>query len=232
MRAHLEQNPSLPELPAAAVKLYGRHLAYAAGFGIADRAVQELPFGAEDDELAWSTQGGRWHRVHVRYPRVIPPTWGWPPIGAVAVGILVIGGPGYLLGALATSTNHPHARGALLVVTALMVPIVWGVAVLWRAVPDLFTTTLVTGVALRCRMRQRLLSSNKDPQYHHYVAIDDGSKNRIAAFRVSPAALRERVPGRDAHRRDQPAPRPRPHLALISRSCAFGAGRSGHGCAV
>ena len=110
VRAHLEQNPTLPDLPAAAVKLYGRHLAYAAGFGIADRAVQELPFGEEDDELAWSTQGGRWHRVHVRYPRVIPPTWGWPPIGAVAVGLLAIVGPGYLLAALATSSNHPHAR--------------------------------------------------------------------------------------------------------------------------
>ena len=68
-----------------------------------------------------------------------------------------------------------------------MAPIVWGAAVLWRAVPDLFTTTLVTGVALRVRMRQRLLSSNKEPQYHHYVAIDDGTKNRITAYRVSAA---------------------------------------------
>ena len=43
-------------LPAGAVKLYGRHLAYAAGFGLADHAVTALPFGEEDDHLAWSAK--------------------------------------------------------------------------------------------------------------------------------------------------------------------------------
>jgi len=43
----------------------------------------------------------------------------------------------------------------------------------------------VSGTVLRCRTRTRGSSSNNTPKYWYYVAIDDGSRDRIAAFRVS-----------------------------------------------
>jgi hypothetical protein len=57
--------------------------------------------------------------------------------------------------------------------------------VLARAVPDLFATRTVTGTVLRCRTRTRASSSRDTPRYWYYVAIDDGTRDRIAAFRVS-----------------------------------------------
>ncbi|MGZ4689727.1 MAG: DUF2207 family protein [Acidimicrobiia bacterium] len=180
VRAHLAQNEHLQELPPTAVKIYGRHLAYAAQFGLADHAVTALPFGEEDDHLAWSPQGGRWRRVRVRYPRVRPPGWGRHPALATALGLFWGIGSIYLLVQLTSRVGN----GAVLLAAFLAVPLLWSIWVLTEAVPDLFTTRTITGTVLRCRVRTQLLSNNQSPRYWYYVAIDDGSRDRIAAFRV------------------------------------------------
>jgi hypothetical protein len=183
VRAHLAQNEQLAALPPAAVKLYGRHLAYAAAFGLADHAVTALPFGEEDDHLAWSPQGGRWRRVRVRYPRLGPPGWGRPPIAATLGGLLLGGVAGYLLVRLVATTGDGDAM--LLGATVLAFPLFWSLWLLSRAVPDLFTTRTVTGTVLRCRKHTRALSNNDSPKYWYYVAIDDGTRPRIDAYSVS-----------------------------------------------
>jgi hypothetical protein len=181
VRAHLAENPRLPELPPAAVALYGRHLAYAAGFGLADHAVDALPFGAEDDHLAWSPHGGRWRRVRVRYPRVRPPAWGRHPGLAVLIALAWL-----LVSAFVVGRAGDISDAATGIVTAVLaLPVLWSVWVLARAVPDVFTTRTVTGTVLRCRRRTRSSSSRSTPKYHYYVAIDDGSRDRVAAYRVS-----------------------------------------------
>jgi hypothetical protein len=187
VRAHLTENERLAELPPAAVTLYGRHLAYAAGFGLADHAVAALPFGAEDDHLAWSPHGARWRRVRVRYPRVRPPAWGRHPALAVFVALAW----GAISIFLITRLGRVAGDVAGIVTAVLVLPLAWGVWVLVRAVPDLFTTRTVTGTALRCRMRTRASSSRDAPKYWYYVAIDDGSRDRIAAYRVSEALYRK-----------------------------------------
>jgi hypothetical protein len=75
------------DLPPAAVILHERHLAYAAATGVARLTVERLPFGAEDDRLAWSRANDRWRLVHVRYPRRRP-AWGMQPVAAIALGLL------------------------------------------------------------------------------------------------------------------------------------------------
>jgi Predicted membrane protein (DUF2207) C-terminal domain len=75
------------DLPPAAVVLHERHLAYAVATGVARLAVERLPFGAEDDRVAWSHAGNRWRLVHVRYPRRRA-AWGMSPAAAIATGLL------------------------------------------------------------------------------------------------------------------------------------------------
>lgn len=75
------------DLPPAAVILHERHLAYAAATGVARLTVERLPFGAEDDRLAWSRANDRWRVVRVRYPRRRP-AWGMQPLAAIALGLL------------------------------------------------------------------------------------------------------------------------------------------------
>jgi hypothetical protein len=67
----------------------------------------------------------------------------------------------------------------------LALPLAWSLWVLTRAVPDLFTRHTVTGTVLRCRTRTRASSSRDTPRYWYYVAIDDGTRDRVVAFRVS-----------------------------------------------
>ncbi len=181
VRAHLSENEQLRDLPPAAVKLYGRHLAYAAGFGLADHAVTALPFGEEDDHLAWSPQGGRWRRVRVRYPRVRPPGWGTQPVAATALGLFWLALATFLIVRIVDA----DLNGSLAVIAVLAFPWLWAVWILVAAIPDLFTTRTVTGTVLRCRARARLLSSRNEPKFWYYVALDDGTRPRIAAYRVS-----------------------------------------------
>jgi hypothetical protein len=181
VRAHLRDNERLAELPPAAVTLYGRHLAYAAGFGLAAHAVEALPFGAEDDHRAWSSHGGRWRRVRVRYPRVRPPAWGRHPALATFAALVWGAGSVFLLTRVGSLGNDL----TLVVSVVLALPLAWSLWVLTRAVPDLFTRHTVTGTVLRCRTRTRASSSRDTPRYWYYVAIDDGTRDRVVAFRVS-----------------------------------------------
>lgn len=67
----------------------GRSRSYrAAVMGVAPTAVALLPFGAEDDNGAWSPFGGRWRRVRVGYPRGWPPGWGKHPAFATFLAVL------------------------------------------------------------------------------------------------------------------------------------------------
>jgi Predicted membrane protein (DUF2207) C-terminal domain len=204
LRAHLRENEQLADLPPAAVQLWGRHFAYAAVMGVAPTAVAMLPFGAEDDNGAWSRFGGRWRRVRVRYPRGWPPGWGKHPAfaaflavlwGAAAVAAL------YGLRSLAESAADPITasdplfdrdqldwigRGALLLMIPVALVLLWAVFLLVRAVSDFWRTRTATGELVRARRRSQIFqSSNRNnPRYWYYLALDDGTRSRIRSWRV------------------------------------------------
>ncbi|MFL6111071.1 MAG: DUF2207 family protein [Catenulispora sp.] len=67
VRDWLAADEQFRRLPPAAVAIWDRYLAYAAGFGIARTAVAALPLGARDERRAWSTHGGVWHEVRLGY---------------------------------------------------------------------------------------------------------------------------------------------------------------------
>ncbi len=204
LRAHLRENEQLADLLPAAVQLWDRHFAYAAVMGVAPTAVALLPFGAEDDNGAWSRFGGRWRRVRVRYPRGWPPGWGKHPAfatflavlwGAAAVAAL------YGLSRLAESAADPITatdplfdrdqldwvgRGALLLMIPAALVLLWAIFLLVRAVPDFWRTRTTTGELVRARRRSQIFqSSNRNnPRYWYYLALDDGTRSRIRSWRV------------------------------------------------
>ncbi len=199
LAARLRENESLASLPPAGVRLWDRLFAYAAAFGVAPLAVELLPMGAEDDRHAWSRHGGRWRRVEVRYPRALPPAWGKHPLFAVALAIFwaaVAGFIGYglleLLDAerpaeISASAWEWVDTGATVLLAPVVVALGWCAWVLVRAVPDLWQTRSVTGDLVRARRYRQVFTGSRDPSYWHYLALDDGSSDRIAAWRVNGA---------------------------------------------
>lgn len=195
----------LEDLPPASVAVWERYFAYAAAFGVARAAIETIPMGAEEDRRAWSSHGGRWREVRIRYPLLWPPAWGWLPGVALAVSVVGIGIAAGLL-RLATSIGWPTAglgdppglaafvRGLAVVAwTGAAAVGAWSVVALVRSVADLGTKRTVTGQVLRVRTFGR---SSDDPG-RHYLAIDDGSADAIRAWRVPHAMWSSAPAGQD-----------------------------------
>jgi hypothetical protein len=194
LEQHFRDNSVFDDLPPAAVKVRGRHLAYAAALGAAHLAVELLPMGAEDDHRAWSRVGGRWRRVRVRYPRWWPPGWGLHPalaaLAAVAIGA-VAGFAASLARRLADSDppvgvtddwDWVQLVGDILF-AVFIATVVWAAVRLLLAVSDVFASREVAGEIVRSRRFKRS-SSNNNVRYAYYLAVDDGSDERLPAFRV------------------------------------------------
>jgi hypothetical protein len=196
LAATLRENDALGDLPPAGVTLWDRVFAYAAVFGAAPLAVALLPMGAEDDHRAWSRVGGRWRTVRVRYPRAFPPAWGKHPVlGAAlallwgAVAILV----GYGLSELRAADRPVEIsrsawdwvdRGTAIAFVPVVLVLAWALWVLFRAVPDLWQTRTIDGDIVRGRRFRQWFSSGENPDYWCYFGVDDGSTERIRAWRV------------------------------------------------
>ena len=207
LAATLRDDAALGDLPPAGVTLWDRVFAYAAVFGAAPLAVALLPMGAEDDHRAWSRVGGRWRTVHVRYPRALPPAWGKHPLLAVALALLwaaVAGLVGYGLVELRSADRPAEIsasawqwvdRGTALAFIPIVLVLAWCLWVLVRAVPDLWQTHTVVGDIVRDRRFRQWFSSGDSPKYWCYLAVDDGSRDRIAAWRVRELLWEQRSQG-------------------------------------
>jgi hypothetical protein len=192
VRRHLRDDPAFEDLPPASVAVWERYLAYAAAFGVAREAVRALPMGAEEDRRAWSTFGGRWREVRVRYPLLWPPAWGWLPgvaLLAAVAGIAVAGGLlrlGLAVGWPDPSPGVPSGfvtvlRGFIVTVWAAgSLVAVWSMVTLVRSIGDLGQVRTVSGQVLRLRTFGQ---SSKGPG-RHYLALDDGQADAVRAWRV------------------------------------------------
>jgi hypothetical protein len=188
VRAYLGGNEVFPSLPPAAVAIWDRYLAYGAALGVATAALRALPMGAEDDHRAWSSHGGRWRVVKVRYPR-LRLAWGRPPVVAFLVG-LAMAGAGYLLLRLMLSLRGATGEagggwvGVVVTVLALAALAVlgWGGWTALRAVVDLGSRREVEGQVVRLRSWQR-----GENERDYFVAVDDGRAGKVRAW-VVPAA--------------------------------------------
>jgi hypothetical protein len=179
----LARNRQFAVLPPSAVALWDRTLGIAVAMGLAPAAAEWLPLGAEDDRVAWSSEGGRWRRVKVRYPR-LRPWWGLAPVSATiraalfgipALTMLIV-----LTRAFSSTTGVWVNRVETFFVIALSVVVLGTAAILVQAVADMRESREVTGTVLRLRRR----STGQENTYKYFVALDDGTASRIDAFLV------------------------------------------------
>jgi len=193
VRAYLGGNEVFPTLPPAAVAIWDRYLAYGAALGVATAALRALPMGAEDDHRAWSSFGGRWRVVRVRYPR-LRLAWGRPPVVALLVG-LAAAGAGYGLLRLMLSLrgwadglpSGDEAGGWVRLVATVLAVIAlavlgWGGWTALRALLDLGSRREVEGQVVRLRSYRR-----GEHEYDYFAAVYDGRSDKVKAWLV-PAA--------------------------------------------
>jgi hypothetical protein len=201
VRDHLAGNQRLGEVPAAAVTVWGRHLAYAAALGLAGRAVASLPVSvAADAQRAWSDYGGLWHRVAVGYPRPRSSALVHlfrlrcrPPVqvlfAALVVGFVVFVFPGILLRFLLPAFGIPEAVARL---AQLGVALLVAGPPLLRAVIDLANTTTIDGQVVRLRTTGFETFSNDKKGLDHWMALDEGHRGEVTA-RGLPGELYDRL---------------------------------------
>ncbi len=68
LRRYLEVDEAFRDLPPAAVAVWDRYLAYGDALGMTRVCAAVLDLGLGDREQVWSSYGGTWHQVKVRYP--------------------------------------------------------------------------------------------------------------------------------------------------------------------
>ncbi len=191
VREAIESSPSFAVVPPSGVVVWERHLAYAAAFGVAPRAVGSLPMGAESDTEAWTTRAGEWRKVAVRYPR-LRPGWGRHPLLALPVGAfgsyagynmmrVGAGDIGFDTGFTSIAAGVAVGLGSLVFVRSAL-QLLFGLA-------DLTVKRKVEGRILRARTRWGpvpYVTQSDDRQYVRcFVAIDDGRSDTLTAYRVS-----------------------------------------------
>ena len=126
VREKLDEDEAFQMQPPITVALWERLLAYGAALGVAGGAVRPIPMGAESDRRAWSSYGGHWHQVNVRYPRLYPPAWGQHP-GVALLWSALFGGIAllflYFVSQVVSDLGDVGALGLLIVAALILVPI-------------------------------------------------------------------------------------------------------------
>jgi hypothetical protein len=184
VRAWLGADEVFPTLPPASVTMWDRYLAYGAAVGVARTASAALPFGPRDEHRAWSTFGGAWHEVRLRYQpvrrrRLRHP--GWTAVGAVfwtvvwsaAIrGLIFVDSRNFFPGIPRTTESLVlFGVGVVAGLIALR-----NFLVLSAAVHDLIVRDEITGEVVRLRSMQG------ENQSAYHAAIDPGGVRRVLAW--------------------------------------------------
>ncbi|MER6117769.1 hypothetical protein [Streptomyces sp. NPDC001743] len=72
LRAWLMAHDDFARLPPAAVTVWDRYLAYGTALGVTSLTGRLLGFDSGDRRRVWSSYGGTWRPVRIRYPRLRP----------------------------------------------------------------------------------------------------------------------------------------------------------------
>ncbi|MFD2763495.1 DUF2207 family protein [Micromonospora eburnea] len=203
VRDWLRGHEAFADLPPSAVGLWDRYLAYGAALGATRTASAVIDMGMGDRTRVWSTFGGTWHRVRVRYPS--SGRYGETAPKLVFRGVL-LGVIGYFIAryghvvvdiamqidAVSASAFAPFAGlTSALITVAGAVLLLNGCYTVVRTITDLTAPKTVTGQVLWIALWRTQTSSSDDspPQpITYYLAVDDGTSDRTVAWAL-PLAL-------------------------------------------
>jgi len=185
LQAFLRNDEAFAELPPSAVTVWDRYLSYGDALGVTRVCSALIDLGMGDRKRVWSSFGGTWHRVRVRYPKF----WGRygatvPRVLIGAVGVLVVGY--FLLKTLGLQRfeqpdNLSRALGNLPIILGCYL-VVRGLYRLVRLAADLIAPKTVTGEVLWIELWKETQGSEDKPSRPlvHYFAVDDGAEGATA----------------------------------------------------
>ncbi|GLI02873.1 DUF2207 family protein [Phytohabitans aurantiacus] len=231
VRDWLRGHEEFADLPPASVTVWDRYLGYGAATGATHLASAILDLGMGNRKLVWSSFGGTWHRVRVRYPRLFwryghsAPKLSLRAVVAGAAGVLLLFGfTGDGLDFLETQTGVAPTldRVAVGVGAVGLLLMLYGAYTLARALVDLATVRTITGEVLWAEVWRSTAHHENRPSrpWLHYLAVDDGTDDRTTAW-----ALPSERAGR-CHDGDTVTIRVRPWSRLVVGLDVVGHGRS------
>jgi hypothetical protein len=199
LRRRLGDDDAFGNLPPAAVAVWDRYLPYGTALGVNHVCSAVLDLGMGDRDLVWSSFGGSWHRVRVRYPRF----WGRYGRTPLSLGIsaAVTATLGFLLlrkvpdfarawsdGIVGTDGsvsggNYTTVRNVFVAVALFL--LIRGLYRVVRTAVDVAAPRHLTGEVLWCEVWRTKKGKGEDAPpipWLYYVAVDDGSGDRTTAW--------------------------------------------------
>jgi len=215
LRRRLGDDEAFGALPPSAVAVWDRYLPYGTALGVNHVCSAVLDLGMGDRDLVWSSFGGSWHRVRVRYPKF------WGRYGRTALNLGFLAALTAVLGLLLlrqvpdiartfadasagfdpsreaeSDRNYSTFRNVLLAVALFLAA--RGLYRLVRTMVDVFAPRHLTGEVLWCEVWKTKQGKNNDappiPWLYH-VAVDDGSGDRTTAWALPVELTRSAVTG-------------------------------------
>jgi hypothetical protein len=197
VRGWLQRTEAFADLPPAAVAVWDRYLSYGDAVGATRICAAVIDLGMGNRKRVWSSYGGNWHRVRVRYPGVWL-RYGKPARKLIVRGVLA-GGIGFVLlyywaKGIANALRNPtiggspaaHFADPVRTVGLLLggVLLVYGLYFLVRTVIDLAAPATITGQVLWLQVWKSTTGSENSPSrpWLHYLAVDDGTDDRTSAW--------------------------------------------------
>jgi hypothetical protein len=207
VRDWLRGHTAFADLPPSAVAVWDQYLSYGDAVGVTRVASAVIDMGMGDRKRVWSSFGGTWHRVRVRYSRVSS-KYG-ATVGRLVVRGLVSIGIGYLLvrwlgpgisrvgssGVLDLTSGRTRSivDGVLDRIPQLgflfgVVLIGYGGYRLVRVVVDLLTPLTSTGQVLWKQVCASTSGGDNSPAVPslYHLAIDDGKSDVTRAWAAPP----------------------------------------------
>jgi hypothetical protein len=201
LRDYLRVDRAFAQLPPSAVAVWDRFLAYGDALGVTHVASAVIDLGMANRKRVWSSYGGAWHQVSVRYPA------GRPRYGTTAGRLLttslLTGAVGYGLVRLAGWEGFAAVRtlpgrwsmlGTAVPLLGLLLAVL-GVYRFARTLGDLVTARTLRGEVLWVAVWRSRRRDDTSVPYVHYLAVDDGSGDRTTAWALPEGITRGFGPG-------------------------------------
>ncbi|WP_238015798.1 DUF2207 domain-containing protein [Dactylosporangium sp. AC04546] len=181
LKHYLRAHESFADLPPAAVTVWDRYLSYGDAVGATRVCSAVIDLGMGNRRKVWSSFGGAWRRVRVRYPRFFP-RYGQKALRLTlkAAGALVV---------VTFVVRYAHVVKDLApdpVTTVLQVLVVVALAyagyTLIGVVVDLAMPVTVRGEVLWVEVWKSGSRNDESVPWLHYVAVDEGREDRTVAW--------------------------------------------------